>query len=58
MIFLKSIEISIEMKNIENLCNMLDELVMEVGVENVLIVFDNAITYLVGRLIKVRQHML
>ena len=46
LVFLKSVDASDQVKNAENLCNMLDEVVIEVGVANVIqIVTDNAAAY-------------
>ena len=57
LVFLKSIDVSDQVKNAENLCNMLDEVVIEVGVANVIqIVTDNAAAYVAaGRLLMERH---
>ena len=57
MVFLKSIDASDQVKNAKNLCSMLDEVVIEVGVANVIqIVTDNAAAYVAaGRLLMERH---
>ncbi|XP_059077215.1 uncharacterized protein LOC131068578 isoform X1 [Cryptomeria japonica] len=57
LVFLKSIDASNEVKNAETLCNMLDEVVMDVGVQNVIqVVTDNAAAYVAaGRLLMARH---
>ncbi|XP_059073636.1 uncharacterized protein LOC131874330 [Cryptomeria japonica] len=46
VVFLKSIDASDQVKNAETLCNTLDEVVTEVGVQNVVqVVTDNAAAY-------------
>ncbi|XP_057856023.2 uncharacterized protein LOC131065524 [Cryptomeria japonica] len=57
LVFLKSIDASNEVKNAETLCNMLDEVVMDVGVQNVIqVVTDNAAAYVaVGKLLMARH---
>lgn len=57
LIFLKLVDGSNQVKNAENLCDMLDEVVIEVGVANVIqIMTDNAIVYMAaGRLLMERH---
>jgi hypothetical protein len=57
LVFLKSVDASDQVKNAENLCNMLDEVVIEVGVANVIqIVTNNAAAYVAaGRLLMERH---
>ncbi|XP_057829199.2 uncharacterized protein LOC131040321 [Cryptomeria japonica] len=60
VVFLKSIDASTEVKNAETLCNMLDEVVTEVGVQNVVqVVTDNAAAYVAaGKLLQARHQTL
>ena len=57
MVFLKSVDASDQVKNAETLCNMLDEVVIEVGVANdIQVVTDNVAVYVVaGRLLMERH---
>lgn len=57
LVFLKSIDASHEVKNAETLCNLLDGVVQEVGVDNVVqIITDNATAYVAaGRLLMERH---
>ncbi|XP_059072641.1 uncharacterized protein LOC131873640 isoform X2 [Cryptomeria japonica] len=57
MVFIKSVDASNEIKNAETLCNLLDGVVREVGVENVVqIITDNAAAYVsVGRMLMQRH---
>ncbi|XP_059067661.1 uncharacterized protein LOC131858439 [Cryptomeria japonica] len=57
VVFLKSIDALDEVKNAETLCNMLDEVVTEVGVQNLVqVVTDNAAAYVAaGKLLQARH---
>ncbi|GLJ21845.1 hypothetical protein SUGI_0408520 [Cryptomeria japonica] len=57
MLFIKSVDASNEIKNAETLCNLLDGVVWEVGVENVVqIITDNAAAYVsAGRMLMQRH---
>ncbi|XP_059074240.1 uncharacterized protein LOC131874613 [Cryptomeria japonica] len=57
MVFIKSVDASNEIKNAETLCNLLDGVVREVGVENVVqIITDNAAAYVsAGRMLMQRH---
>ncbi|XP_059073706.1 uncharacterized protein LOC131874380 [Cryptomeria japonica] len=57
VVFLKSIDASNEVKNAETLSSMLDEVVTEVGVQNVVqVVTDNAAAYVAaGKLLQARH---
>ncbi|GLJ18817.1 hypothetical protein SUGI_0336250 [Cryptomeria japonica] len=57
LVFLKSIDASNEVKNAETLCNMLDEVVMDVGVQNVIqVVTDNAAAYVAAGKVLMARH--
>ncbi|XP_057831660.2 uncharacterized protein LOC131042327 [Cryptomeria japonica] len=57
MVFIKSVDASNEIKNAETLCNLLDGVVREVGVENVVqIITNNAAAYVsAGRMLMDRH---
>ncbi|XP_059068694.1 uncharacterized protein LOC131056578 [Cryptomeria japonica] len=57
LVFLKSIDASNQVKNAETLCNMLDEVVTEVGVQNVVqVVTDNVVAYVaIDKLLQARH---
>lgn len=57
MVYLKSIDASNIIKNAENLSLMLEEVVLELGIENVVqIIIDNAVAYMAARRLLRERH--